>query len=58
MTGWSYFRDIGNAAATGRDSNIFIMFPSMGKTTAVVCAGFGGISLGSTPATAAADLWR
>ncbi|MCF7505060.1 MULTISPECIES: sodium/glutamate symporter [Vibrio] len=37
--------------------NIFIVFPSMGKTydAAVVCAGFGGISLGSTP-TAMANM--
>jgi len=37
--------------------NIFIVFPSMGKTydAAIVCAGFGGISLGSTP-TAMANM--
>ena len=37
--------------------NIFIVFPAMGKTydAAVVCAGFGGISLGSTP-TAMANM--
>ncbi|MEZ8018108.1 sodium/glutamate symporter [Vibrio splendidus] len=37
--------------------NIFVVFPSMGKTydAAVVCAGFGGISLGSTP-TAMANM--
>ena len=37
--------------------NIFIVFPSMGKTydAAVVSAGFGGISLGSTP-TAMANM--
>ncbi|WP_104398673.1 sodium/glutamate symporter [Vibrio penaeicida] len=36
---------------------IFIVFPLMGKTydAAVVCAGFGGISLGSTP-TAMANM--
>ncbi|KMV31517.1 sodium/glutamate symporter [Photobacterium swingsii] len=36
---------------------IFIIFPLMGKTydAAVVCAGFGGISLGSTP-TAMANM--
>ncbi|GAM74853.1 sodium/glutamate symporter [Vibrio ishigakensis] len=37
--------------------NIFVVFPAMGKTydAAVVCAGFGGISLGSTP-TAMANM--
>jgi len=37
--------------------NIFVVFPSMGRTydAAVVCAGFGGISLGSTP-TAMANM--
>jgi len=37
--------------------NIFIVFPAMGKTydAAVVCAGFGGISLGATP-TAMANM--
>jgi ESS family glutamate:Na+ symporter len=37
--------------------NLFIVFPAMGKTydAAVVCAGFGGISLGSTP-TAMANM--
>lgn len=37
--------------------NIFIVFPVMGKNydAAVVCAGFGGISLGSTP-TAMANM--
>ncbi|GJQ60918.1 MAG: sodium/glutamate symporter [Candidatus Scalindua sp. AMX11] len=37
--------------------NIFVVFPLMGRTydTAVVCAGFGGISLGSTP-TAMANM--
>jgi len=37
--------------------NIFIVFPVMGKSydAAVVCAGFGGISLGSTP-TAMANM--
>ena len=37
--------------------NIFIVFPSMGKNydAAVVCSGFGGISLGSTP-TAMANM--
>lgn len=37
--------------------NIFIVFPAMGKNydAAVVCAGFGGISLGSTP-TAMANM--
>lgn len=37
--------------------NIFVIFPAMGKTydAAVVCAGFGGISLGSTP-TAMANM--
>ncbi|MGF1757045.1 sodium/glutamate symporter [Photobacterium sagamiensis] len=37
--------------------NIFIVFPMMGKNydAAVVCAGFGGISLGSTP-TAMANM--
>ena len=37
--------------------NIFIVFPAMGKSydAAVVCAGFGGISLGSTP-TAMANM--
>lgn len=37
--------------------NIFIVFPAMGKTydAAVVCSGFGGISLGSTP-TAMANM--
>jgi ESS family glutamate:Na+ symporter len=37
--------------------NIFIVFPAMGRTydAAVVCAGFGGISLGSTP-TAMANM--
>ncbi|WP_136799518.1 sodium/glutamate symporter [Desulfosediminicola ganghwensis] len=36
---------------------LFIVFPAMGKTydAAVVCAGFGGISLGSTP-TAMANM--
>jgi ESS family glutamate:Na+ symporter len=36
---------------------IFIVFPSMGKNydAAVICAGFGGISLGSTP-TAMANM--
>jgi ESS family glutamate:Na+ symporter len=36
---------------------IFVVFPAMGKTydAAVVCAGFGGISLGSTP-TAMANM--
>jgi ESS family glutamate:Na+ symporter len=36
---------------------IFVVFPLMGKTydAAVVCAGFGGISLGSTP-TAMANM--
>ncbi|MBM7035438.1 sodium/glutamate symporter [Vibrio ulleungensis] len=37
--------------------NIFIVFPAMGKTydAALTCAGFGGISLGSTP-TAMANM--
>ena len=37
--------------------NIFIVFPVMGRTydAAVVCSGFGGISLGSTP-TAMANM--
>jgi ESS family glutamate:Na+ symporter len=37
--------------------NIFLVFPAMGKNydAAVVCAGFGGISLGSTP-TAMANM--
>ncbi|MDD2600374.1 MAG: sodium/glutamate symporter [Kiritimatiellae bacterium] len=37
--------------------NIFVVFPLMGRTydAAVVCAGFGGISLGSTP-TAMANM--
>jgi len=37
--------------------NIFVVFPAMGKNydAAVVCAGFGGISLGSTP-TAMANM--
>lgn len=37
--------------------NVFVVFPSMGKNydAAVVCAGFGGISLGSTP-TAMANM--
>ncbi|RJG40217.1 sodium/glutamate symporter [Motilimonas pumila] len=37
--------------------NIFIVFPSMGKNydAAVICSGFGGISLGSTP-TAMANM--
>jgi len=37
--------------------NIFVIFPSMGRNydAAVVCAGFGGISLGSTP-TAMANM--
>jgi len=37
--------------------NIFVVFPVMGKNydAAVVCAGFGGISLGSTP-TAMANM--
>lgn len=37
--------------------NIFIVFPAMGKSydAAVICAGFGGISLGSTP-TAMANM--
>ncbi|WP_442958464.1 sodium/glutamate symporter [Photobacterium frigidiphilum] len=37
--------------------NLFIVFPAMGKTydAAVVCSGFGGISLGSTP-TAMANM--
>ncbi len=37
--------------------NIFIVFPAMGRNydAAVVCAGFGGISLGSTP-TAMANM--
>ena len=37
--------------------NIFIVFPAMGRSydAAVVCAGFGGISLGSTP-TAMANM--
>lgn len=36
---------------------LFVIFPAMGKTydAAVVCAGFGGISLGSTP-TAMANM--
>tara|TARA_R110000822_G_scaffold159476_37_gene299791 strand:- start:271 stop:1494 length:1224 start_codon:yes stop_codon:yes gene_type:complete len=36
---------------------IFVVFPAMGKTydAAIVCAGFGGISLGSTP-TAMANM--
>lgn len=36
---------------------VFIVFPAMGKSydAAVVCAGFGGISLGSTP-TAMANM--
>lgn len=36
---------------------VFVVFPAMGKTydAAVVCAGFGGISLGSTP-TAMANM--
>ena len=37
--------------------NIFVIFPAMGKSydAAVICAGFGGISLGSTP-TAMANM--
>ncbi|MDV5168043.1 sodium/glutamate symporter [Photobacterium rosenbergii] len=37
--------------------NIFIVFPAMGKNydAAVICSGFGGISLGSTP-TAMANM--
>ncbi|TAA48067.1 MULTISPECIES: sodium/glutamate symporter [Corallincola] len=37
--------------------NIFVIFPAMGKNydAAVVCSGFGGISLGSTP-TAMANM--
>ncbi len=37
--------------------NIFVVFPAMGKNydAAVVCSGFGGISLGSTP-TAMANM--
>ncbi|GHA52930.1 glutamate permease [Photobacterium aphoticum] len=37
--------------------NLFIVFPAMGKNydAAVICAGFGGISLGSTP-TAMANM--
>lgn len=37
--------------------NLFIVFPAMGKSydAAVVCSGFGGISLGSTP-TAMANM--
>lgn len=37
--------------------NVFVVFPLMGRTydAAVVCAGFGGISLGSTP-TAMANM--
>jgi ESS family glutamate:Na+ symporter len=37
--------------------NIFLVFPAMGRNydAAVVCAGFGGISLGSTP-TAMANM--
>ncbi len=36
---------------------IFVVFPAMGKTydAAIICAGFGGISLGSTP-TAMANM--
>jgi ESS family glutamate:Na+ symporter len=36
---------------------VFVVFPAMGKTydAAIVCAGFGGISLGSTP-TAMANM--
>jgi ESS family glutamate:Na+ symporter len=36
---------------------LFIVFPAMGKSydAAVICAGFGGISLGSTP-TAMANM--
>ena len=36
---------------------LFIVFPAMGKTydAAIICAGFGGISLGSTP-TAMANM--
>ena len=37
--------------------NIFIVFPAMGRNydAAVICSGFGGISLGSTP-TAMANM--
>ncbi|WP_205472628.1 sodium/glutamate symporter [Agarivorans sp. Alg241-V36] len=37
--------------------NIFVVFPAMGKSydAAVICSGFGGISLGSTP-TAMANM--
>lgn len=37
--------------------NIFVVFPAMGRDydAAVVCSGFGGISLGSTP-TAMANM--
>ncbi|GAL17327.1 sodium/glutamate symporter [Vibrio maritimus] len=37
--------------------NLFIIFPAMGKNydAAVICSGFGGISLGSTP-TAMANM--
>ena len=37
--------------------NLFVVFPALGKNydAAVVCAGFGGISLGSTP-TAMANM--
>jgi ESS family glutamate:Na+ symporter len=28
---------------------LYVVFPLMGRNYAVVCAGFGGISLGSTP---------
>ena len=37
--------------------NLFVVFPAMGRNydAAVVCSGFGGISLGSTP-TAMANM--
>ena len=48
---------LGAQAAFAALLTLFIVFPMMGKNydAAVVCAGFGGISLGSTP-TAMANM--
>jgi len=51
------FTILGAQFAVAVAVNIFIVFPAMGRNydAAVVCAGFGGISLGSTP-TAMANM--
>jgi ESS family glutamate:Na+ symporter len=51
------FTILGAQFAVAVAVNLFVVFPAMGRNydAAVVCSGFGGISLGSTP-TAMANM--